>query len=342
MEMTKELVLLYFRNKCTFQEDRVVEDWLNYSPANTQQAMKWMNELSDEEEKLFLKIVLSGDDVWKKTIGVISLKSSENENLFGKNKMKSWLWIAYRHAQRHATVLISILMLAFAFYLYRIHSIIEIRTDFGKVKTVVLPDGSNVILNGNSRLKYAYSWKKVPREVWLEGEAFFHVKRKSNHSNFKVYLPGNKTIEVLGTEFNVSDRAQKSSVFLKSGKIMLHLTNQSHLENIALKPGELFELERTNSKIISPKKVSNPEKYYGWTQSKWVLDGTSLKEMLRKLEEDYGVHVVVENDVLMERRVSGSIPLFVNDADTLIADIANLFELQVSREDNKIMLVTKK
>jgi len=272
MEMTKELVLLYFRNKCTFQEDRIVEDWLNSSAANTQQAMKWINELSDEEEKLFLKIVLSGDDVWRKTIGEIGLKSESDKNYFSKDKMKSWMRVAYLYAYRHSAVLISILMLAFAFYLYRIHSIIEIRTDFGIVKTVILPDGSNVILNENSRLKYAYSWKKTPREVWLEGEAFFQVKRKKDHTRFKVYLSGNKTIEVLGTEFNVSDRVQKSSVFLKSGKIMLHLMNQSHLENIALKPGQLFELENNSSKISIPKKVSNPEKYYSWTQSKTIYN----------------------------------------------------------------------
>lgn len=29
MEMSKELILLYFRNKSTYQEDKVVEDWLN-------------------------------------------------------------------------------------------------------------------------------------------------------------------------------------------------------------------------------------------------------------------------------------------------------------------------
>ena len=340
MEMTKELVLLYFRNKCTFQEDRIVEDWLSSSSVNTQQALKWINELSDEEEKLFLKIVLSGNDVWKKTIKEISVRSSENEVYHKTEIGKSWLLDTYHHTRRYAAVLISILMLAFAFYVYRIHAIVELRTDFGKVKEVILPDGSSVILNGNSSLKYAYSWKDAPREVWLDGEAFFHVKHKTDHSGFKVYLGGHKTIEVLGTEFNVSERALKSSIFLKSGKIMLHLASKTHLENISLKPGELVELEGNDVKSAVPKKVANPEKYYGWTKSKWILDGTSLREMLVKLEENYGVQVETENETLLEKRVSGSIPLSSNDADTLIADIANLFELKISKENKKITLVT--
>ncbi|WP_221390949.1 FecR family protein [Dyadobacter sp. NIV53] len=337
--MTKELVLLYFRNKSTFQEDRIVEEWLKSSPANTQQAMKWMDELSDEEEKLFLKVVLDGDDVWKKTIEEINLQSPENQDR-QQDRTKSWIWTTYRHTHRYAAVLVSILMLAFAIYVYRIHSTVEVRTDFGKVTEVILPDGSSVILNGNSSLKYAYSWKEAPREVWLEGEAFFHVKRKADRSRFKVYLSDNKTIEVLGTEFNVSERALKSTIFLKSGKIMLHLADQTHQENIALKPGELVELEGDDVKLVVPKKVVNPEKYYGWTKNKWILDGTSLREMLVKLEENYDVHVDTENENMLDKRVSGSIPLSLNNADTLIADIANLFELKIIRENRKITLVT--
>lgn len=121
---------------------------------------------------------------------------------------------------------------------------------------------------------------------------------------------------------------------------MLHLANKVNSENISLKPGELVELEGDFVKSVIPKKAANPEKYYGWTKSKWILDATSLREMLVKLEENYGVHVETENQELLDKRVSGSIPLSFNDADTLIADIANLFELKIIRENEKITLVT--
>lgn len=62
--------------------------------------------------------------------------------------------------------------------------------------------------------------------------------------------------------------------------------------------------------------------------------------MLVKLEENYDVHVDTENENMLDKRVSGSIPLSLNNADTLIADIANLFELKIIRENRKITLVT--
>ena len=43
-------------------------------------------------------------------------------------------------------------------------------TSFGEVKTITLPDQSQVTLNGNSSISYAADWKKnTAREVWIKG-----------------------------------------------------------------------------------------------------------------------------------------------------------------------------
>ncbi len=53
-------------------------------------------------------------------------------------------------------------------------------TRFGETATFILPDSSTVVLNGNTTLRYRAHWRPgKPREVWLAGEAFFSVLKKS-------------------------------------------------------------------------------------------------------------------------------------------------------------------
>lgn len=49
------------------------------------------------------------------------------------------------------------------------------QTAFGEIKTVVMPDGTTILLNGNSSLTYQRGWGKNSREVWLKGEGFLKL-----------------------------------------------------------------------------------------------------------------------------------------------------------------------
>lgn len=266
MEMTKELVLLYFRNKSNFKEDKIVEDWLNSSSSHPQQALRWIDELSDEEEKLFLKLALSADDVWKKTISEVDQKLPEKQKRFKLKGSPTWYHLTFWHTYRYAAVFLSVLMLALTFYLYRKHSIVDLKTKFEKRESIVLPDGTNVILNANSRLRYAYSWEKKPREVWLEGEGFFNVKDKPDHSDFVVYLSGKKLTAASGSVFNVAERDFNSAIFIKSGNLSIVQTSKVQTKQIRLQEGEFLELQGSFSKTLIARKVTNPEQYYSWTK----------------------------------------------------------------------------
>ena len=265
MEMTKEVVLLYFRNKAAYQEDSVVENWLKSAPENPKQALKWIDELTDEEEKLFLKIVLSGNDVWEKTVTQIDARHPNSAKHFKGKNANIWLNLLYQHTYRNAAIIVSILMLAFAFYLYRAHSVINVASD-SEIKHVALPDGSLAVLNINSHLKYANPRQGNPREVWLEGEAFFRVKPNADQVPFKVHLSGKTSIEARSAEFNVSDVRDNCTVFLKSGEITFHIPNKE-LPNVNLKPGQVLVLDKETDKVYL-EKAGNAEKYHDWIHKK--------------------------------------------------------------------------
>jgi ferric-dicitrate binding protein FerR (iron transport regulator) len=91
----------------------------------------------------------------------------------------------------------------------------------GSVKKLLLSDGTVVWLNARSTLRYPDTFGgKQQREVYLEGEAYFDIKKDEAHP-FLVHTPG-LTTHVLGTQFNVKAyQPRKAEVTLIEGKVML-------------------------------------------------------------------------------------------------------------------------
>jgi len=336
MKVTKELVMRYFRGECTTAEEMMVEGWLNENPYHAELADQWLMELDEEGEELLVELAISKNDIWNNISDEINNgraeEPSKKEKVAGIKSL-NFNWTSL------AAVLIGITIVAFCFFLYTKNRSVEIATEFGQIKHIILPDSSTVILNGNSRIKYNNAWEENPREIWLDGEAFFKITHMKNHARFTVHLSGGKKIEVLGTEFNVTNRWKHDCVVLKSGSIKLSLPEEKGKQmEIFLKPGDLVETGESRYRPHVRKEKVNPETYYSWTKGKWTLDGTSLGEMLLHVQENYGVTVEVTNDQLLKKRLSGSIPLSDNNPALLMEDIAQLFELQLVKKNDRLIL----
>src|SRR5690606_12378161 len=104
-----------------------------------------------------------------------------------------------------------------------------------------LPDSSTVKLFTQSTLRYAQGFSDQQREIYLDGKAFFLVKKDASRP-FSVYAGGAKTT-ALGTSFTINTRsnAKYTSVKLHTGKVIVAATTaQSEFESIILnKSGEL-------------------------------------------------------------------------------------------------------
>jgi transmembrane sensor len=209
----------------------------------------------------------------------------------------------------------------------------EYRTAYGETKNILLPDGSSVVLNANSRLTLLSDWTdESSREIWLDGEAFFSVVHKANNQPFKVSTAEGVTVEVLGTTFNVYNRTNGTKVVLNSGQIRLNLPTAKSPETILMKPGEMVEFKEQHFE----KKEVDPQLYSAWTNSKIILDHTSLAEMVYMLHDSYGLDVRVSNSELLKETVSGSMPL--GDAEILLQQMAKAFQLEIKKDGNTIMM----
>jgi ferric-dicitrate binding protein FerR (iron transport regulator) len=211
-------------------------------------------------------------------------------------------------------------------------------TGNGQTRTVQLPDGSSVTLNANSTLRHAAVWHaNTPREVWLDGEAYFSVKHLANHQRFRVHTTGNFNVEVLGTKFVVYRRHAQERVVLLSGKVRVAFRDQRR-PDILLKPGELLQTADAQPQQVVHKAVQTPA-YAAWKDSRLVLDDLPIADLATRLHDTYGVEVVVPDPALRRQTITGTVPL--GDLDLLCQALHASFNIKVERQGQRILLSSR-
>ena len=198
-------------------------------------------------------------------------------------------------------------------------------TGHGKRMELILPDSSVVQLNANSRLSYSpVRWKKQQiREAVLEGEAYFSVRRKDEEVKF-VVKASDMHISVLGTEFNVRTRNERSEVVLAEGKVALSVADQQ----FEMIPGDFIAYSKNNHEVES-KKV-NTQDYISWKDG-IIIFNQSLIEVCGELEALFGVQFVIDES-LQNRRIQLSVP--TDDLDQALEIISLVYgnEIMVIKE----------
>lgn len=239
---------------------------------------------------------------------------------------------------RMAAVLTGLLLLAgtgYRLFLYK--PLVTHSTFYGQMATIVLPDSSTVILNGNSKISYNPEWDQGIREVWIEGEGFFSVKHMHDDRKFIVHSSEDLDVEVLGTEFNVYDRPDATRVVLHSGKVKLNIRkNEQERSLVDMQPGELVELHQD---LRYEKRDVNPELYSSWINGKVVLDNTSFREITVLLEETYGLSVSVPDTSLYNERFSGTVSS--ENVEALLKALALSFNLDIKAKGNNVIFNAK-
>ena len=162
----------------------------------------------------------------------------------------------------------------------------------GQKTQLVLPDGTLVWLNSGSRLSYNYQYSTKDRVVYLEGEAFFDVKKDTQYPF--IVKAGAVDVKVHGTAFNVSAYADEDDIMvaLLRGKVsLLSATDQKLLAYLS--PDQ----EATVSKRSLSCRVESCDASIesSWHHNLLKFDGTPAKEVWKKLERWYGVDIALSN-----------------------------------------------
>jgi ferric-dicitrate binding protein FerR (iron transport regulator) len=157
----------------------------------------------------------------------------------------------------------------------------------GQTLTVSLPDGSTVQLSAITTIKYQPYWWRFSRNVVMEGEAFFDVKKGKK---FTVSSSLGKTL-VLGTSFNIYSRDNDYRVTCVTGSVKV-ISVRSKDEKV-LKPNERAEVVNGNGdlKVVKIPVSTSAAKWIGNT---FTFTSLPLRDVLNEIELQYGVVISVE------------------------------------------------
>lgn len=166
----------------------------------------------------------------------------------------------------------------------------EIQCPAGMRSHVVLPDGTDLWLNAESKIRYPIPFNQKTRQLELQGEAYLEVVHNENVPF--ILNAGPAKIKVLGTQFNVKayeDEAQ-IEVALIEGSVEFTSTSTNGKQALAtLSPNDYLKMDKSSGDIqmVSTKL----DKYTSWRRNIIIFDETPMSEVAKTLERWYGVKV---------------------------------------------------
>ncbi len=182
-------------------------------------------------------------------------------------------------------------------------------TNAAELDTLSLPDGSRAILAPNSSLSYALSPHRGPREVTLEGEAYFDVIHNESRP-FRVETR-HALVTDLGTTFVVREYITdgRARVAVRSGAASVQARKHVLTPPLTMRPGDGAYVD---SRGEISRFSGDPESYGAWTSGKIAFDGAALPEVLDRLGRWYDVEFRLADSTLSTQYFTGefrSVPL---------------------------------
>jgi ferric-dicitrate binding protein FerR (iron transport regulator) len=172
----------------------------------------------------------------------------------------------------------------------------------GTTSEIILPDGSVVYLNAGSSLQYPTNFNENRRNVNLEGEAYFQV-RKDAQKPFIVHTQ-KMNIEVLGTKFNVSAYSDLSEIktTLEEGKVKVIISGEDKEDNYYLDPNEELSLNVETGDIT--KKQVDASDIKEWFQGNLVFKSALLSDALKQIARKYNVQIDSQTAEIAHKRLT--------------------------------------
>ncbi len=201
----------------------------------------------------------------------------------------------------------------------RQHVVKEYHSAYGKKEKIVLPDSTIVELNAGSKLLVGTGFNSGSRDVYLEGEALFDVRHRTELP-FTVQTSG-YDVQVLGTLFNVKAYPfdNNSETTLIRGKVKLLKRDGSQLTLLPLQKAvfENDKLERSGPDITPPDtyaiQMVLPVKQdslgiiaeISWTTNQLLIRNESFNDFKIRLERWFDVEIEIQGSEIGQQSFTG-------------------------------------
>lgn len=331
--MNWNLLHKYLAGECDAVERRLVEKWLNENPENVQ----FMDSLKEIwKVKPTDTIEVDVQNAWQ-TFEMERLPVAEMERIGNDEHSFSG---HYQKVERHnnlrfprtilnAAAAAAIIFFTVIFYQQitqqnvevadeRIDQIIE--TDRGERTSVLLPDGSHIGLNADSKVIIPAGFPEESREIYLEGEAYFDVQSDKNKPF--IVNSAHTFTRVLGTKFGVRayNDEDRTHAVVEEGEVMVGYQHSDEGE-VILKRNDLAKLSHNPSADIDVQKVDNLDEYIGWRNGDLIFTNTPFDEVEKRLERWFDIELEIEDSTFYAKNLTAS---FKNEPLTEVLNVVSL------------------
>ncbi|MEN0047580.1 MAG: FecR domain-containing protein [Bacteroidota bacterium] len=213
--------------------------------------------------------------------------------------------------------------------------VIIIATNYGETLEKILPDSSLVTLNANSELKF---YRNHPRKVYLDGEGFFEVRKKLiTKEQFQV-VTNDLKVNVLGTNFNVNSRQERTKVFLEEGIVHLEIANEEQQDTIIkMSPGDLITYSKKEQSLSNESKEN--QIVSSWKDGTMEFKEALLTQILKSMKDIYGVDIYLMNEQLANRSITIALPN--GNLKVALETLEDILGMKVERAEENTYLLGK-
>jgi transmembrane sensor len=287
----------------------------------------------------------------------------EQELLEGQNYTESLRPLIFR-ITRYSTAAVVFVALGFALWTFRWrpqpHADIEVSAvqkdmvspvqwevvdnTTSKVKKVRLPDRSTVALYPGGTIKYETAFRKLNRDIYLNGKAYFKVQKNPKRP-FSVYAGGLKTT-ALGTSFTINTTAghQQTSVKLHTGKIVvspeLVSSRQKAVYLTTAESGLMYNTVLQVASLVHPHTAIRPdvkqpviEKVLERNGNTLTIKNIPLAEVIKLLSESYQVSIQSDARDIDNITYTGVVNLEKESIESVLQVIALVNNMTVSKAE---------
>ncbi|MCU0323856.1 MAG: FecR domain-containing protein [Spirosomaceae bacterium] len=318
--ITEDLLGKFLARETDAQESAMVHDWLAQNKQNQKQladlAFIW-----EQTQNLKQETRVDIDLAWSKVKTKIQ-KPNEAKII---PLLAKRVWSPARIAASITVFVSAVLMILF--FVKKEVELLTIQTGKNTLQQI-LPDGSSVFLNKNTKLTYPSDFEGDTREITLLGEAFFDIQRDESKP-FIIHASGTD-VKVLGTSFNIKAYDKNVRVNVESGKVQFIAKKHKTI----LEKGEEAAFEAEKDTIL--KQPIYNKNAIAYKTKTYVFEDTSLENVIKILSDGYEAEIKIRSSAIKTCRLTTT---FENESlPNALNVIAETLNLQVSKEGNKYTL----
>ena len=286
--MDEYLLIKYHEENCSTQEREQVETWLKKS---------------QENQLTFRQLV----QVWEKSAEAAVLEQvdmhADWENIRSRAQAGTATVVPLRqrlftHRRMFIAASIVLLMtlvgLGYIFLVQPRQQVLIAQNDLSAPLSITLPDGSEVILNQYSTLKYPREMNQEERVVELVGEGFFDVQ--SHPDQPFIIQTEYATTQVLGTRFNLRAYPTETRVELQveEGKVQLGSRSVPSQQQIILEK-QAATLDIQNNTVT---KIDNwNPNALAWKTGMLQFENAPIEEVLQAISDHFGTELILPSSI---------------------------------------------